>query len=73
MQETAVHLVQQCFRTHEGRIMRHDAVASILAGELQRRLKRTPRACLSYARWSPKTRSLVAAKGERGCSDNIWY
>lgn len=36
VQETAAHVVQQCFRTHGGRIMRHDAVASTLAGELQR-------------------------------------
>ncbi|KMQ88807.1 reverse transcriptase [Lasius niger] len=34
--ETAAHVIQQCFRTHGGRIMRHDAVASTLAGELRR-------------------------------------
>lgn len=33
--ETAAHVVQQCFRSHGGRILRHDAVASTIAGELQ--------------------------------------
>lgn len=37
VQETAAHVIQQCFRTHGGRVMRHDAVAATLAQDLQGR------------------------------------
>lgn len=35
--ETTAHVIQGCFRTHGGRIRRHDAVCKILATSLQRR------------------------------------
>lgn len=36
VRETTAHTIQQCFRTHGGRILRHNCVASFLAEELER-------------------------------------
>lgn len=35
--ETTAHVIQSCFRTHGGRVLRHDAVAKMLAGSLRRK------------------------------------
>jgi hypothetical protein len=32
--ESSAHVVQQCFRTHGGRVLRHNKVNAVLAGEL---------------------------------------
>jgi hypothetical protein len=45
-QETTAHIIQGCWRTHGGRVLRHDAVASILATSLEQRgwsIQREPR------------------------------
>ncbi|KMQ90176.1 reverse transcriptase [Lasius niger] len=66
VQETAAHVVQQCFRTHGGRIMRHDAVASALAGELQRGGYNVHRERVFRTREGVRKPDILAAKGTHG-------
>lgn len=65
VQETAAHIVQQCFRTHGGRVMRHDAVASILATELQRGGYAVRREHAFRTREGVRKPDMLAAKGGR--------
>ena len=37
LQPVATHVVQVCFRTHGGRVKRHDAVSKTLAAELRQK------------------------------------
>lgn len=66
VQETAAHVVQQCFRTHGGRIMRHDAVASTLAGELQRGGYNVHREHVFRTCEGVRKPDILAAKGTNG-------
>jgi hypothetical protein len=66
VQETAAHVIQQCFRTHGGRIMRHDAVASTLAGELQRGGYKVRREHVFRTPAGVRKPDILASKGERG-------
>ncbi|KMQ89543.1 reverse transcriptase [Lasius niger] len=66
VQETAAQVVQQCFRTHRGRIMRHDAVASTLAGEFQRGSYSVHREHVFRTCEGVRKPDIVAAKGVHG-------
>jgi len=35
--ETTAHIIQECFRTHGGRVLRHDAVAAAIGGGLSQK------------------------------------
>lgn len=65
-QETAAHVIQQCFRIHGGRVMRHDAVASTLAGELQRGGFAVRREHSFRTTDGVRKPDILAAKGGRG-------
>lgn len=66
VQETATHIIQQCFRTHGGRVMRHDAVAAVLASELQRGGYDVRREHVFRTQSGARKPDIIAAKGDRG-------
>lgn len=66
VQETAAHVIQQCFRTHGGRVLRHDAVATTVAGELDRSGYRVMREHLFQTAVGPRKPDIVAVKGSQG-------
>lgn len=66
VQETAAHVIQQCFRTHGGRVMRHDAVAATVAAELQRGGYKVRREHVFKTREGVRKPDILAVKGERG-------
>jgi len=66
VQETAAHVIQQCFRTHGGRVMRHDAVASVVAAELQRGGYSVRREHTFRTREGVRKPDILAAKGGHG-------
>lgn len=64
--ETAAHVIQQCFRTHGGLILRHDNVATIVAGEMDRLGYMTRREHLFQTSSGGRKPDIVAAKQDRG-------
>jgi len=66
VQETAAHVIQQCFRTHGGRIMRHDAVATVLASELQRGGHTVRREHQFRTSAGVRKPDLLVSKGDKG-------
>lgn len=64
--ETTAHIVQQCFRTHGGRVMRHDAIAAVLAAELDRAGYRVRREHLFQTQQGGRKPDILAVKGEQG-------
>lgn len=66
VQETTAHIIQQCFRTHGGRIMRHDAVAAVLAQELDRAGYKVKREHLFRTQTGARKPDILAAKGDSG-------
>lgn len=64
--ETAAHVIQSCFRTHGGRVKRHDAVCRTIADHLRSREIRVvmePRLRTSVGLRKP---DILAAKERRG-------
>jgi len=66
VQETAAHVIQQCFRTHGGRVMRHDAVAATLAAELKRGGYTVHRERLFRTQEGARKPDILASKGQQG-------
>lgn len=64
--ETAAHVIQRCFRTHGGRVMRHDAVAARVAAELQRGEHTTRREKIFRTEEGVRKPDLIVSKGNRG-------
>lgn len=63
--ETATHIIQQCHRTHGGRIRRHDQVVKILADKLEHEgwlVKTEETYRMGDGNWRP---DIVAKKGPR--------
>ena len=64
--ETAAHVIQGCFRTHGGRIKRHDALCRTIAEGLRSRdhiVEEEPRIHTTMGLRKP---DIIAKKGERG-------
>lgn len=66
VQETAAHVIQQCFRTHGGRVMRHVAMSATLAAKLQRGDHVVKQEHVFRTKKGVRKPDLLVAKGGRG-------
>lgn len=74
VEETTAHIIYQCFRTHGGRVLRHDAVATVLAAELDKEGYRVRRERMFRTQEGSRKPDLVAIKVVRAtCWMCRWY
>lgn len=64
--ETSYHTVQQCFRTHGGRVLRHNRVVDMLCAELERLGYKVFREVSFQTSAGKRIPDIIASKNSRG-------
>lgn len=65
--ETTAHIIQECHRTHGGRILRHDAITNKVAELLMQKGYKVEREKIFKTSAGNRKPDLIASKGERVC------